>query len=1537
MSEFNPTYSGPAEAYETFQHLISSPASVGSNRKNDLGNLYFGEREAVKLAYATSGANANRILETSVAKNNDATAQAVSWTTLTIPRTVASGVSVNQRLFAEVFNVAGAIHLNSVTGKSDEDFYQFTGSQGDIVTIEVSSRALSRLTDTGSDGTINVDGFIDSTVTLYEKDYSGALTPVQYYKSPAYNDDEFESTDSILIDLILPKSGSYWLKVDSFTRNALPTDPNPATLDEISRELYLDKINDTDIGNYELFVYRFKRSNESDVMNTLVGRGGFDVLQGTEQENYSITLGTLPTNATSTEVTPLVVTIPFVDPAVGYCTAVIMYGDGTSETIENFTTATGLPISHTFPDAGIYTVNFTLSNDDGKSVSGSFTVTVTNAAPTATWVSNGNLEGGETVLTVTGIDSVADSPTLRYVITPTQSIRDAATYGTSTTVNTYSETFNDNTNKTLYVRVMDRDGLSVDYTTSISISNVAPTGTISNNGPINEGSAATVSITGAADVSSVDVAAGLRYLFSTSQDNWPTTNPYATASSSNSANFTFTENGSYTVYGRVYDKDNGYSEYSTVVLVNNVAPTVSIASITNPAVENLPVTITANGSDPAGVADPLTYDFTVVRLSDSATVSSGSGSSRTHTWTPNVTGTYRVTVSASDDDGGVSSAVSQTFEVLPPLTLSVELPADGFKGVPGQTRTYTLNADSPGSNGTFTYVIDWKDGTAIQTITGLASTTVDHAYPNAGSYAPTVSVTNSQGRTVSTTLSAIAINAWELQGTTLAIGASDGGSDDDTLTLDALPNAGQFSFAINSAEAVNVTTTGSIRIFGGSGTDRLIVRGNGSNETIRIDNTTVLYNTGYTIAWDSIETRDVQSGAGNDSIDVVDGALATIDAGTGTDTVRALGGTNANTWTITAANAGNMTVASETTTRFAFTNVESVIGSDAVSDTFVFNAGSSLAGSIDGGSGASVDSVRANGGTQANTWTIAGANAGNMVVGSETTARFAFTSIESVIGSDTVSDTFVLNPGSSLSGSLTGGTGSSIDTVRANAGTLPNTWNVTAANAGSLTVGAENTPRFAFTNVESLVGSDTVSDTFVLGAGSSLSGTLHGGTGASIDTVRAAGGTAANTWTITSANAGTILVGSANAPSYTFSNVESAVGSDTVADTFVFNAGSSLGGSLAGGSGAWLDVLNSSALAGSVNLATGTATGLVGSFTGFESFVSNGGTLTGPNVVTTWALTGNQVGTLAYTNTVAFSHSFSGFSVLQGGSGNDTFNIGDGASRTTVQGGTGTDSLIGQNLQTTWEITDIGGGSFGTLMQFKQIENLTGGNNIDRFRIRSTASIPGLLDGGLGDNILDYSLFTTAVVVDLQAATLSSTNVSGLTNTFPLIMGGSGNDTLKGSRTRSSVIVGGAGNDAILGGDLADILVGGLGADSLRGGLGEDILVGGRITFDTDVVGLRSIFLEWTRSDRTVDQRFVNLTNNTSSGGTLTTPINGSFFLRGAEDPNARTLLDDSVVDELFGGVESDWFAISASELSIPAKHDRTALDKRRTPVAAGW
>ena len=48
----------------------------------------------------------------------------------------------------------------------------------------------------------------------------------------------------------------------------------------------------------------------------------------------------------------------------------------------------------------------------------------------------------------------------------------------------------------------------------ITINNVAPKATLSNNGPINEGSSATISFSGLSDPSSADTAAGFHYAYS---------------------------------------------------------------------------------------------------------------------------------------------------------------------------------------------------------------------------------------------------------------------------------------------------------------------------------------------------------------------------------------------------------------------------------------------------------------------------------------------------------------------------------------------------------------------------------------------------------------------------------------------------------------------------------------------------------------------------------------------------------------------------------------------------------------------------------------------------------------------------------------------------------------------------------------------------------------------------------------------------------------------------------------------------------------
>lgn len=102
--------------------------------------------------------------------------------------------------------------------------------------------------------------------------------------------------------------------------------------------------------------------------------------------------------------------------------------------------------------------------------------------------------------------------------------------------------------------------------------NVTPTATIGNSGPINEGNSATVSLSNPSDPSSADTAAGFHYSFALTQAALATS--YAAAADGSSKSFAFGDNGTPTVYARIFDKDGGYREYSTAITVNNVAPTI---------------------------------------------------------------------------------------------------------------------------------------------------------------------------------------------------------------------------------------------------------------------------------------------------------------------------------------------------------------------------------------------------------------------------------------------------------------------------------------------------------------------------------------------------------------------------------------------------------------------------------------------------------------------------------------------------------------------------------------------------------------------------------------------------------------------------------------------------------------------------------------------------------------------------------------------------------------------------------------------------
>src|SRR5262249_59779158 len=84
-------------------------------------------------------------------------------------------------------------------------------------------------------------------------------------------------------------------------------------------------------------------------------------------------------------------------------------------------------------------------------------------------------------------------------------------------------------------------------------------------------------------------------------------------------------------------------------------------------------------------------------------------------------------------------------------------------------------------------------------------------------------------------------------------------------------------------------------------------------------------------------------------------------------------------------------------------------------------------------------------------------------------------------------------------------------------------------------------------------------------------------------------------------------------------------------------------------------------------------------------------------------------------------------------------------------------TLIGPDAGATWTIAAADTGDVGGVWSFQGFGDLTGGDGDDVFRFLDGASVSGQVDGGHGVNALDYSAYTTGVVVNLRLGTATGT------------------------------------------------------------------------------------------------------------------------------------------------------------------------------------
>jgi hypothetical protein len=202
---FLPAFAGPTNASEFGDHVMSTPA-LGASVERFASPVWLSERSAIKIAMSENGTTDN---EVATANDSIATAQNIVLASLEVPNTILAGQNSS-----EIFDVEAIAVIGSISS-GDSDFFSFEGEIGDLLNFEVISSATNRLTS------------FDTQVSLF--DANGDF--VDYYGEDAFNDDEIEGLDSVLIDVILPTTGTYFVQINGFNAAA--------------------------VGDYELFISNF--------------------------------------------------------------------------------------------------------------------------------------------------------------------------------------------------------------------------------------------------------------------------------------------------------------------------------------------------------------------------------------------------------------------------------------------------------------------------------------------------------------------------------------------------------------------------------------------------------------------------------------------------------------------------------------------------------------------------------------------------------------------------------------------------------------------------------------------------------------------------------------------------------------------------------------------------------------------------------------------------------------------------------------------------------------------------------------------------------------------------------------------------------------------------------------------------------------------------------------------------------------------------------------------------------------------------------
>jgi hypothetical protein len=247
-------------------------------------------------------------------------------------------------------------------------------------------------------------------------------------------------------------------------------------------------------------------------------------------------------------------------------------------------------------------------------------------------------------------------------------------------------------------------------------------------------------------------------------------------------------------------------------------------------------------------------------------------------------------------------------------------------------------------------------------------------------------------------------------------------------------------------------------------------------------------------------------------------------------------------------------------------------------------------------------------------------------------------------------------------------------------------------------------------------------------------------------------------------------------------------------------------------------------------------------------------------------------------------------------------------------GSAGSDTVIGPNDATTWDISGANAESVNG-STFTSFENLTGGSGPDDFMFQRGGSVSGDIDGGGGNNTLDYSELTGPVTVNLQSDTAADIG-STFANIDDFVGSASSKDMLLGPGAGAIWDINGANAGSVSGSTFASFenLTGGSGADQFvffsDGSVSGNIDGGGGAnTLDySNLAGPVAVNLQTDTGPR-IGGRFTNISNfvgSASSADMLIGPDAGATWDITGLNSGAVNGSTFSSFENLIGGSGAD-------------------------------